>query len=468
MSLWLHRGTGATARGSNPPPNHSIRGRKADTGQGRLRRGAVNPLLTTTTTTFMSTPASHVKGKTLACVKSKTARKMPNKTKKEQKKNAARPNRAARRSKQTKTSRPAISNARSTRTTPAVISSSGGLLRVKHRELFRDQASHVGTGFNITYAAVTPSSSQIFPWLSQMATMYQCYRWNGLRFIYEPSCPTTTAGTAYGFIDYNYHDAAPESYSECAETAGFKESPVFSRNVIALDRKQLLVADRLFTGAIPTGADAVWYRTGTFFFGATTSSIETIALGRWYVEYDISFMTPQPPTTVLAADADMTTFEFVTNGSATNIFGTTSLNADSGTGAHMVNGKLVFDRGGDALVTVTANGTGGLNTAAPTATVTGTGTLATLTDTLVATGTKATMQFLVQNIIAGVTTLFVALNSAVGLAHTDISLGNVDVMTAQRSARARATARAEQTAIAERVVDLLRERKLQDLDPDAL
>ena len=61
-------------------------------------------------------------------------------------------------------------------------------IRLRHRELIQG----IGTSpiFVLFQLSVNPSLPQIFPWLSSVAQSFQKYRFNKLKFCYEPSSGT--------------------------------------------------------------------------------------------------------------------------------------------------------------------------------------------------------------------------------------------------------------------------------------
>jgi len=62
---------------------------------------------------------------------------------------------------------------------------------VQHREFVQDimQATSFSQKFG---QPINPGNSFMFPWLSQLSSLYESYRFEKLAFVYEPSCSTAT------------------------------------------------------------------------------------------------------------------------------------------------------------------------------------------------------------------------------------------------------------------------------------
>jgi hypothetical protein len=63
-----------------------------------------------------------------------------------------------------------------------------------------------------------PGVPQSYPWLSGIAKQYSKFRWRALRYIYVPSCSTTTAGSVFFLVNYDYADAGPTTLAQVAQS----------------------------------------------------------------------------------------------------------------------------------------------------------------------------------------------------------------------------------------------------------
>jgi len=66
-----------------------------------------------------------------------------------------------------------------------------------------------GPSFNGQIIRFNPGVSTALPWASGIAKNFQKFRFKYLRFFYTSAVPTSTAGSAYIYLDYDYQDATP-------------------------------------------------------------------------------------------------------------------------------------------------------------------------------------------------------------------------------------------------------------------
>jgi len=75
-----------------------------------------------------------------------------------------------------------------------------------------------GTSSNGNFSKSTiicnPGDSSVFAWLSNIALNYQKFRWKFFRLIYVPQVPSTTTGSAYIFLSYDFLDATPTTLKQ--------------------------------------------------------------------------------------------------------------------------------------------------------------------------------------------------------------------------------------------------------------
>lgn len=207
----------------------------------------------------------------------------------------------------------------------------GPCMRVTNYE----QATAV-TGSNGTFSAggfvINPGLATAFPWLAGIAANYQSFRFHYLRYVWVPSCPTTTAGSAFLYLDYNFNCGEPTSLAQVDVTAGsctgqpwlgspmssgvaFRSGLDASTNIhVNLDPAKLLQpyynvrtsnnantqAGGTLGGVIPAGLtftsgsfpDATG-RPATLYFGSNTNTSSVI--GIIYACYDVEFWDPVAP-----------------------------------------------------------------------------------------------------------------------------------------------------------------------------
>lgn len=226
--------------------------------------------------------------------------------------------------------------------------------RVVHRELI---ASVSGTpSFTIENAfPLNPGMAATFPWLSSIAQNWEQYRFNKLRFCYYTRTGTSTAGSVQMIPDYDAADSAPttemaaSSYSEVVEDAPWKDLCCDLRpsSLHALGPRKYTR-----TAALAANLDIKTYDAGTFFLATTDGS--SVPWGKLWVEYDVTFFTPQVP------NATVTSLSAVLHATSTTPTSSNILPSStvvSGTlGVSVIGSVIVFPSAGVYSVSYTGTG----------------------------------------------------------------------------------------------------------------
>lgn len=90
---------------------------------------------------------------------------------------------------------------------PKVKYATDGSCVISHTEFVTD-ISGISGGYS-SYLEVNPEKSGVFPWLCSIASRFEMYRFEKLKFHYKPSCATSVGGwMALGF-DFDQYDADP-------------------------------------------------------------------------------------------------------------------------------------------------------------------------------------------------------------------------------------------------------------------
>lgn len=123
-----------------------------------------------------------------------------------------------------------------------------------------------GIGGNAAFTAnvfqINPANATSFPWLTSIAQNYQKFRFLNLRFIWTPICSTTTTGSAYLYIAYDYLDTTPTTLAQVAASdtscsgnawfgAAINQQSAFSRD--------MSTATNIFVDYDPTRVGSPWY-----------------------------------------------------------------------------------------------------------------------------------------------------------------------------------------------------------------
>lgn len=225
-------------------------------------------------------------------------------------------------------SAPVSINVTTKKGTPTVKSTARGIT-VTHKEYIGDFTSN-GASFAVNNYNVNPGLSGTFPWLSAIANRYESYLIDDLRFIYEPICPTTTAGSILMAMDYDAADSAPSNkVTIMSYTSATRTSP-WNRTVFAAKRSDLHkfgVQRYVRSTTVPTGTDVKTYDVGNFFLASQGTPAGPTALGEIYVSYTIRLMTPQitagilAPSTVIAAESQLSSIRVPSGTGACSLTG---------------------------------------------------------------------------------------------------------------------------------------------------
>lgn len=141
---------------------------------------------------------------------------------------------------------------------------------------------------------VNPGMSITFPWLSQMAVLFESYQFDKLEFEYENATSSTSVGTVMSAVDYDASDPAPVSKIQLAAYEGYKRSVPWLDFTQKSPKRDLQKRKTYFVrnGTIPAGSSINDFDTGNFNL-ATQGQATTANIGELYVHYKVKFTTPQ-------------------------------------------------------------------------------------------------------------------------------------------------------------------------------
>lgn len=167
-----------------------------------------------------------------------------------------------------------------------------GSIRIKRREFLGDLATST-TNFGVIYSvSINPGLPQ-FHWLSGIATQFDQYRIEKLRFIYETDLGTATAGSVYMALDYDPSDAPPTTKNDIRDMTSAIKFPVYANTVLEADTslmRSTLHNHFVRGGAPPTNADIKTYDVANFY--VATSYVNPAVIAELSVEYDIVLVSP--------------------------------------------------------------------------------------------------------------------------------------------------------------------------------
>jgi len=172
--------------------------------------------------------------------------------------------------------------------------SANGSMRVKHREYIGEVLGSTSVFSNTQYP-INPGLLTTFPWLSQIAPDFEEYKFNSLSFVYEPEKPTTAAGYVMIAIDYDAADGSPATKQQLAASLGAVRCPIWSNVRELADSQQMNRRYNQYfvrTSALSSNLDIKTYDVGVLNV-AVGNTADASAIGELWIEYDVSFFSPQ-------------------------------------------------------------------------------------------------------------------------------------------------------------------------------
>lgn len=163
---------------------------------------------------------------------------------------------------------------------------------VEHTEFLADINGSVA--FAVNSYPVNPGLFASFPWLYQMAILYESYQFLSLEFEFRTESATTATGSVMAAVDYDPSDPAPTTKVQMATYRGYKRCAPWDNMKQTSIREDLTKRKSYFVrnGALPAGQDLQLYDTGNFYL-ATTKQADSSVVGELYVHYRVRLMTPQ-------------------------------------------------------------------------------------------------------------------------------------------------------------------------------
>jgi len=179
---------------------------------------------------------------------------------------------------------------------PEIKTMSNGDCLIHHREYIMDIIAGAGTPspYTVQQLPINPGQVGTFQWLSRVASNYESYVFQSLKFSYETEAPTTLGGTLVMTVDYDASDPSPITKQQAmAYRSSIRSAPWTACSHVSL-REDLSKSKTNFVriGAQPPNTDIKTYDIGNLFVisqGVTTTGA---TLGELYVEYSVLLMTP--------------------------------------------------------------------------------------------------------------------------------------------------------------------------------
>jgi hypothetical protein len=179
---------------------------------------------------------------------------------------------------------------------PADIKATRDSCRVVHRELVASISGGSTTAFAVASTlALNPGISSTFPWLSSLAVNWEMYRFNRLGVRYYTRCGSGTAGSVIMSPDYDAADPAPSTELVASSNMGAVEDAPWKDQFLNLRPAELhALGPKKYVRSVALAAnlDLKTYDAGNVFI-CTVDSAAAAGWGKIWVEYDVTFYSPQ-------------------------------------------------------------------------------------------------------------------------------------------------------------------------------
>lgn len=162
--------------------------------------------------------------------------------------------------------------------------------RVKNREFVGEISG--ATNYTLTHViSVQPGVNRSFPWLSQIATNHQKYKFHKLTFTFVPSCGTDTRGRiamAYAIDPLDDFPVDQQTLYQYPEQTDSSLWSSMSYTVPSAHLKQLFTRSQ-----VVDGTDIKTYDNGVLFV-ATYGAADNSVAGSLFVDYEVELINPAP------------------------------------------------------------------------------------------------------------------------------------------------------------------------------
>lgn len=155
--------------------------------------------------------------------------------------------------------------------------------------------------FTRTVLEVNPGIEETFPWLSQIATSYETYRWKYLRFVYQSTSGDLVTGETNGALgtvimaaNYNAleQDFVNKRVMESHDSAVSSKPSTNIVCVIDLDSREVPITSLYCRNGPAETGDIRFYDICKFTLATQGMVTDGGTIGELYVEYGIDFYKP--------------------------------------------------------------------------------------------------------------------------------------------------------------------------------
>lgn len=233
-----------------------------------------------------------------------------------------------------------------------------GSIRVRHREYIGDVLGT--TDYAQSSYPINPGLLQTFPWLAQMAALYESYLFNSLEFEFESTQSTASLGSVILAVDFDASDTPPGSKQQILAYEGAVRTAPWSSCTYRCSKQNLRkfgVQRFIRHGNLSANQDIKTYDVGNLFV-ATKGNSNNSTNGELYVTYDVTLETPQQSTDLIRSFSS----RLVNSGvglTVQDLLGGASTTIDGGVPLRIRNPDSVYiDKVGEYIGVLEVYGTG--------------------------------------------------------------------------------------------------------------
>lgn len=171
-------------------------------------------------------------------------------------------------------------------------SKSGDLrVRVRHREYIQEVAGSVD--YAVSQLSINPGMYATFPWLAQMAQLFESYKFNQLAFEFKTESATTAKGKVLLSVDWDASDAPPATKQQQLQERTKLDCAAWAVARMNCDQADLwkFGPQRYIRSGTVSNTDIKTYDVGNLNIGRQGMA-DASAVGELYVVYDVELITP--------------------------------------------------------------------------------------------------------------------------------------------------------------------------------
>lgn len=171
---------------------------------------------------------------------------------------------------------------------------------IRHSELAGPIYGSVGyqTYYN---ELISPTNTNLWPWLSQLAVMYEIFEIRSMRFRFETNCgPATTVqqqGQVGMVVVYDADDAAPSDWATLCNTDGARSAVTYKNLTLNFKTGNSLFRSLFVNHGGPTDLSS----PGRIVVGVTGQQTTGVLMGQLWIDYDVCVRIPRANPITLSA-----------------------------------------------------------------------------------------------------------------------------------------------------------------------